>query len=78
MADRMTSIRLPGSLDPGYADWGRKSAEEMVAQYRLYAQLQLDWAKEVLASEDEDFCIDTYVGVHVQRKREIIQEGRKP
>lgn len=77
MSERMTSIRLPNSGDTGCADWGRKTKDEMIAMYRLYAQNQYDWSKRVLSALDEEFQIETYVGVHVQKNREIIQEGRK-
>lgn len=78
MADRMTSIRLPGlRRGAGLSDWGRKTPAEMIAQYRKNAQLQLDEAKAVLEAADVDFRVETYVGVLVQRDRETLQEGEK-
>jgi hypothetical protein len=77
MADRMTSIHLPGlASGSGLADWGRQDAATMIAQIRRYALQQKEWAEAILAAADEDFMVNTYVGVHVQRNREIIQKGR--
>lgn len=76
MTERLTSIRLPGSIDPGLADWGRKSPSEMIAMYREHAEHQLKCAQEVLSATDDNFRIETYVGVHVRRKAEILQEGK--
>lgn len=78
MADRMTSIHLPGlRRGAGLADWGRKTPAEMTAQYRKNAQLHLDEAKAVLEAADADFHVETYVGVLVRRDRETLQEGKK-
>lgn len=74
MSDRMTSIHLKGT-SAGLADYGRKSAAEMVAQIRAYARRQIEAGEAVLAAPASDFTVATYVGVHVQRKREIIQDG---
>lgn len=79
MSERMTGIQLRGNkaAGPGLAEWGRKTPAEMIARYRSYAQHQLEEAQAILAAADEDFHIDTYRGVNVQRDREVIQEGRK-
>lgn len=77
MAERMTSISLRGSSHNGLADWGRKSAEEMIQQFRDHALRQKQAAEEVLAAADEDFRVETYTGVYVQRNKEIIQTGKQ-
>lgn len=77
MSERMTSISLRGSTHNGLADWGRKSAEEMIQQFRDHAQLQKQAAEEVLAASDEDFRVETYTGVYVQRNKEVIQPGKQ-
>lgn len=76
MADRMTSIRLPGSKHVGLADWGRKTPEEMIRMLRTHAEHQKSVAEAILAAADDDFLIETYTGVYVQRNRKTIQPGR--
>lgn len=75
MSERLTSIHLKGVSGAGLADYGRKSAAEMVEQLRAYARRQIESAEAVLAAPASDFTVATYVGVHVQRQREIIQHG---
>lgn len=58
------------------AEWGRKTPAEMIERYRQYARHQLAEAQAVLAATDEDFRVETYTGVHVQRNREVLQEGK--
>jgi len=48
MADRMTSIRLPGSKHVGLADWGRKTPEEMIRLLRTHAEHQKAVAEAIL------------------------------
>lgn len=77
MAERMTSIRLPGLRGgTGIADWGRKTPKEMIEMIRCKAEEDLKNSQAILAAEDSDFNIETYVGVHVQRSREVIQQGK--
>lgn len=71
----MTSIHLKGVSGAGWAEYGRKSAAEMVEQIRDYARHQMAIAEAILAAPASDFTVATYVGVHVQRKRETIQDG---
>jgi|SRR5579859_6148367 len=75
MSERLTSINLPGGA--GYADYGRKTIAEMIALARRHATLAKQEAEEILAAKDSDFHICTYQGVHVQRNRIVLQEGRK-
>ena len=78
MSDRLTSINLPGVFGSGLADWGRKTPAEMIAKLRAKATEDKAVADAVLAASDGDFHVQTYVGVHVERKKEVLQEGRKP
>ena len=72
MADRMTSIRLPGSKHVGLADHGRKTREEMIDLIRSHAEHQKAVADAILAAADDDFLVETYTGVYVQRNREVV------
>mgnify|MGYP006350049633 CR=1 FL=1 len=78
MSERMTRIELRGNkaAGPGLAEWGRKTPAEMIERYRQYARHQLAEAEAVLAATDEEFRVETYTGVHVQRNREVIQDGK--
>ncbi len=78
MSEKMTSINLPGVFGSGLADWGEKSVAEMVDQVRAHARHHKEVAEAVLAAADSDFYVSTYRGVHVQRDRRVLQEGRKP
>lgn len=77
MSERMTSIDIPGSKNSGIADFGRLTAENMIRQFREYAQRQKEAAEEILAAADDDFRVETYTGVYVQRNREVIQPGKQ-
>ena len=57
MADRMTSIRLPGSKHVGLADWGRKTPAEMIRLLRMHAEHQKAIAEAILSASDDDFLI---------------------
>lgn len=72
MADRMTSIRLPGSKHVGLADHGRKTREEMLHLIRSHAEHQKAVADAILSASDDDFLVETYTGVFVQRNREVV------
>ena len=78
MRDLMTSIHLPEQAVQGYADYGKKTSAEMIAAYRAIAREKKFEAEAILAAVDEDFRIDTYRGIHAQRDRKIIQEGKAP
>lgn len=74
MSERMTSIHLPTLRNgAGLAEYGRVEPEKMIAIIRRYAERQKNEAEAILAAKDEHFQVATYVGVHVQRKYEIIQ-----
>lgn len=76
MADRFTSVHLPGCWGCSIADYGRKTPEEMIALIRAHAENQKAQAEMVLAASDADFRVDTYFGFHVRNKREVLQDGR--
>lgn len=71
MTDRHTSIVAPDG-DFAIADWGRKTRAEMVAQIRRHAQTMMADAQKILDTKDEDFIVETYLGMHVRRKIESV------
>jgi hypothetical protein len=79
MSDRMTSVHLPGlNAGSGLADWGRKTPAEMISLIREHAAHQKQQAEAILAASDDEFRVETYVGVYVRRSKIVLQEGRKP
>lgn len=77
MSDRLTEIHLPGCDHSGIAEWGRRSKDEMLKQIRKHAETMKRQAEALLSAHDDDFTITTYLGVIVQRNREVIQKGRQ-
>ncbi len=75
MSERMTGIQLRTVGHSGFAEWGLKTVPEMIAVIRQQAAYEMKWAQAVLEAKDEDFYVDTYKGVHVQREREVLQQG---
>lgn len=75
-SDRMTSAVLPGVFGSGLAEYGRLSAPEIIEKARQHARHQLETATAILNAADEDFLVETYVGVWKRNKREVIQPGR--
>lgn len=78
MSNRMTSIDLPGVRGSGIAEWGRKTPAEMITLLRQHAESQRAAAESIIAACDKDFYVQTYVGIYMQRQREVLQKGRKP
>lgn len=77
MSDRMTAVYLPSlPRGAGRAEYGRLPASEMIAIIRRSAELQKAEAEAILAADDADFQVETYVGLHAQRRREVIQLAR--
>jgi hypothetical protein len=72
----MTSICLPGSRDPGWANYGRKTSAEMIEEFRSHARYMRDRAEEILSASDADFQVETYLGLHVRRNIEVLQKGK--
>lgn len=77
MSEIMTTIDLPGIRDSGYAEYGRKTVQEMIKIVRNRAVYQQQVAAAILAAPNEAFHIETHRGVHVWRDRKILQTGRK-
>jgi len=76
MSERMTAIYLPSLRQgAGWAECGRRSPNEMIDIIRGQAARQKAEAEAILAAADVDFRIETYVGVHVQKQLEVLQEG---
>ena len=73
MSERMTAVRLPGG--GSLADRGRRTPTEMIQQIREYAKHEKAKAEAILAADDKDFHVVTYVGVYVHRNPEILQES---
>lgn len=76
MSDKFTAIALRGAGDGGWAEWGDKTVPEMIAIFREYHKHRLEVAQRILAAADDEFYIHSYVGMHVQRNRKVLQEGR--
>lgn len=76
MLERHTSIFIPGSKWNGLADWGRVTPEEMIKQARAYGRHLREQADAIEAAVDADFQVETYLGQHVRRNREVLQAGR--
>lgn len=71
MSERMTRVHLP-SLGPGsgYAEYGRQDPHEMIRRLRRDAEIAKEEAERILAAPDDEFVVETYRGVYVQRNRE--------
>ena len=74
MSERMTSVRLDGEgrgmFAAGFADYGRRDPAEMIERLRKIARTERDHAQRILDAADDDFIVETYVGVHVRRNGE--------
>lgn len=73
---RLTGIHLIGSPWNGLANWGKRTPKEMIEWARSIAVVDKAIAEQILAASDEDFHVTTFIGVHVQKKREVLQKGR--
>ena len=76
MSERVTTICLPGSSDPGWANYGRKTVPEMIEEFRSHARYMRDRAEEILSAQDADFQVETHLGLHVRRNIEVLQRGK--
>lgn len=78
MAERMTRIHLP-SLGPsgGWAEYGRREPAHMIHIIRRRAQIAQEEAERILAAADEEFVVETYTGIIVQRNREQLWPPRE-
>ena len=78
MTDRMTSIRLPGATSPGWMDCGLVPPEAMIAAFRERAERMIAEGKEILAAQDGDFRVETFIGPYARRGPRVLQPGRRP
>lgn len=75
MSERMTAVTVKGvPAGFGIAEYGRRPRSEMIETLRRVARRDLEAAQAILSAPDEAFIVETYVGVNVQRKREIVTE----
>ena len=65
MSARMTRISVSGA--GGWAQLGRRTRKEMIAQYRAKAECDKLEAEAILSAKDEDFDVETYTGVCTRR-----------
>lgn len=66
----MTSIRVGNHV--GYADYGKKSRQEMIESYRRIAERKKLEAEEILLAADSDFIVEQYRGLRVRRDLKLI------
>lgn len=81
MAERMTSVTVPGSGHVGFADYGRRDPASMIEQLRKIAESERDAAQRVLDADDSTFVVETYTGIIVQRGRKRLwpeSDDREP
>lgn len=67
VAERMTSVEVPGSGHPGWAEYGRVEPERMIEIIRAQAERDRECAQRILDAKPDEFVVKTYTGVHVQR-----------
>jgi hypothetical protein len=76
MSDRMTSITVLGARGmAGVADYGMQTPEAMVRQIRAWADHMRAQVAAIDQTADDDFHIETYVGVLARRNLKILQQG---
>ncbi|MDR6867508.1 hypothetical protein J2Y69_002112 [Microbacterium resistens] len=57
-------------------DYGRQTPEYMISELRRIARGNLRASQAILDAPDEAFRVETFTGIHVQRNREVLQEGQ--
>lgn len=74
MSDRLTEVYLPGdhANGRGVADWGRKSHADMVKMLKEKAAIDKEFAEKILAADNSEFIVNTYVGMHARKNIERI------
>jgi hypothetical protein len=80
MTDTLTRISVPRCREPhpGILDWGQKTAPEMIAQVRAYADHMRAQVAAIDATADEDFQIEVVRGSVVQRHVRTVQQSANP
>lgn len=74
MSERMTSVtvRVAG-FGSGVAEYGRRTRVEMISMLRKKAARDKREAEQILAAADEDFIVETYVGVYAHKNLEVVE-----
>ena len=76
MAELMTSITpKDGEHGDGIADWGRQSRAHMIEQIRRHADHMRAQVERIDATDDDEFLVEQYRGVIVQRDKITIEPG---
>ena len=73
MSERMTSASAPRHGVVGIAEWGRVTRPEMVSRFRASYAAQKAEAERAPVLPDDEIVVETYVGVNVQRRREVVR-----
>lgn len=77
MGARFTEIHLPNALGAGIGEWGELDAATAIERLRAYGKHLRAQADAIDGAADHEFQIQSYVGVHVQRKRREIQRSSR-
>jgi hypothetical protein len=78
MSDILTRLRLPNSPSCGIMDWGRKSADEMIAAARKHGERLKAEGEALLNAPDEAFQIDIVRGSIVEHHVKELQKANAP
>ena len=70
MSDRLTSATAPNGA--GLQSHGRKTREEMIAEFRSYYEHQLKQAQVALSFPDSEIVVHTFLGAWAERKKEVV------
>lgn len=78
MSDRYTDVCLPSlRYSASLAEHGRREPADMIAMLKALAKRQKEEAEAILAAPSTAFRVETYVGLHVQKQREVLQQGEE-
>ena len=78
MSERFTAIYLrqhDGTRTLKLCERGVLTVAQMIAKYREYAHQEYVQAKAILDAVDSAFVVETFRGLHVEREREVLQDG---
>jgi hypothetical protein len=70
----MTSVRVRGIPCNGYAENGFHSRKEMIEKIRSNAEHAKKSAESILDAKDDDFIVETFLGLHAQKNLEEVTE----
>lgn len=70
MSDKYTHIKLGKNSSLGHR--GHASREEMIAEYRDFAEREKRQADAILAAKDEDFIVVQCYGNNVRHKSKVL------